>query len=124
MSEIIDGYVADVMKGKINISIPISITADDVMGKYINATNCPYCKHHINANQNGDYYCPICDLSFTISPAADVVEAKYGYWKCLNNDPVNHPMDLLCSECHYISYMRTDFCPHCGANMKGWEENK
>ena len=32
MSEIIDGYVADVMKGKINISTPISITADDVVG--------------------------------------------------------------------------------------------
>ena len=31
MSEIIDGYVADVMKGKINISTPIPITADDVM---------------------------------------------------------------------------------------------
>ena len=31
MSEIIDGYVADVMKGKINISTPISITANDVV---------------------------------------------------------------------------------------------
>lgn len=30
MSEIIDGYVADVMKGKINISTPIPITAEDI----------------------------------------------------------------------------------------------
>lgn len=51
-------------------------------------------------------------------PAADVIEAKYGYWKRLNNDPVNHPMDLLCSECRYMSYKRTDFCPHCGADMR------
>lgn len=55
-------------------------------------------------------------------PSADVVEAKYGYWKPLNNDPVNHPMVSLCSECRYISYMRTDFCPNCGADMRGETE--
>ena len=67
---------------------------------------------------------PIGDITEIVNhmPSADVVEAKYGYWKPLNNDPVNHPMTVLCSECRYISYKRTDFCPHCGANMKGWAE--
>jgi len=66
----------------------------------------------------------LTQIKLCLMPSANVAEVKYGYWKRLNNDPVNHPMDLLCSECRYISYMRTNFCPHCGANMEGWRENK
>lgn len=52
-------------------------------------------------------------------PAADVVKIKYGYWKCFNNDIKNNPMCLVCSECRYIAYKRTNYCPHCGADMRG-----
>lgn len=44
--------------------------------KYINAKHCPFCQHHINANESGDYYCPMCDLSFAITPSIDIIKVK------------------------------------------------
>lgn len=46
-------------------------------------------------------------------PTADVVEVKHGEW-------LEDSGNIACSECHTIwLYRRTDFCPNCGADMRG-----
>lgn len=53
------------------------------------------------------FYCAIEDL-----PAADVAEVKYGHWLDSSNG-------WTCSICYRDSTFDTNFCPHCGANMRG-----
>jgi hypothetical protein len=47
--------------------------------------------------------------------AAKVKEIKYGKWEVFG---LRNP---LCSLCHKYNYEKTDFCPHCGADMRGVE---
>ncbi|MBR4450929.1 MAG: hypothetical protein IKS39_03750 [Clostridia bacterium] len=53
-------------------------------------------------------------------PAADVVEVKHGEWRC--PDPKKHPTANYCTECGYMSLIRTNFCPNCGADMRERKE--
>jgi len=48
-------------------------------------------------------------------PSADVVEVKHGKW-------VGYNFEFYCSNCNrYQSYFvgKSNFCPHCGADMRG-----
>lgn len=57
-------------------------------------------------------------------PTADVKEVVYGEWK---NNWISTDEDLngyydgnfQCSECFEVSEEPTDFCPNCGADMRG-----
>lgn len=51
--------------------------------------------------------------------ACDVVDAVYGKW-VIDSDGC-HP---YCSECKNEPYGRkmSKYCPHCGAEMEGWQQ--
>ena len=51
-------------------------------------------------------------------PAADVVEVKHGVW-ILNPDDTAGCGFFVCSSCKCDVYDQTDFCPNCGADMRG-----
>ena len=50
-------------------------------------------------------------------PAADVAEVKHGKWI----KPTNEPYTMLakCSVCGFDLGFITNFCPNCGADMRG-----
>ena len=54
-------------------------------------------------------------------PTADVVEVRHGEWakKDLNNPLYESKKAPYCSVCNYISFIRYDYCPNCGAKMDG-----
>ena len=54
-------------------------------------------------------------------PTADVVEVRHGEWrvKDLNNPLYESKKAPHCSECEYMSFIRHDYCPNCGAKMYG-----
>ena len=59
------------------------------------------------------------------APAADVVEVRRGEWVHSDLAATWHGKDE-CSECHYHTADRVDlsyfnYCPNCGAEMKGKE---
>lgn len=49
-------------------------------------------------------------------PAADVQEVVRGAWIW---DGYVYDMPWQCSECHCFSDTESNFCPNCGADMKG-----
>lgn len=53
-------------------------------------------------------------------PSADVVERKRGEWTRIDYRPFGH--DYICGICNKSSAESSDFCPHCGADMRG-EQN-
>lgn len=53
---------------------------------------------------NGCEYAQMLDAE----PAADVVEVKHGEW-----------LGCMCSECAQIDWTQPNFCPNCGADMRG-----
>ena len=51
-------------------------------------------------------------------PAADVRTVRYGKW-------VKRDGAILCSECNYDTpFIVRNFCPNCGANMRGGEPHE
>lgn len=101
------------------------------MTKYVNAEKMP----------SGDSWDALNDkekaavLSFLIKlPTADVQEVKHAKWikdeRQKRDD--GEIYDYCCSLCRgaategdYGNYdVLTDFCPHCGAKMDGWEINE
>lgn len=116
------------------------------MSRYTNAKNCPFCEHHINANKNGEYYCPQCDSFFVIVPSDDGIgESEHemcGAYaprllKFIDIEDCDRPMavwgfcklDLYdgykwnykCFECgrivYHPYYKKPNYCPYCGAEM-------
>jgi len=58
--------------------------------------------------------------------AAPVIHARWiGYPECLGYDGAYHDEHIVCSECHSVWNIidndteRFDYCPNCGARMKG-----
>jgi rRNA maturation endonuclease Nob1 len=52
-------------------------------------------------------------------PTADVVEVRRGKW-------IKRGNEKKCSECKFIYYSNNDewnFCPNCGADMRGKNDN-
>lgn len=69
-----------------------------------------------------DYYhntdCKDIPLSeaFDLIDNAPTVERPQGEW-------IEDSGNIVCSHCHTIwLYFRTDFCPNCGADMRGGRE--
>lgn len=50
-------------------------------------------------------------------PSADVVEVKHGKWRGRKNSFNN--IYYLCSLCGGDSPFKANFCPNCGADMRG-----
>lgn len=61
-------------------------------------------------------WCPLVEV-----PSADVVEVRHGKWVEIKG--VLHPLetDGICTECGYETgfYNFFNFCPNCGADMRG-----
>lgn len=49
-------------------------------------------------------------------PAADVVVRAKGEWK---DEWFDHKWKIVCSECGCFADRMTDYCPNCGADMRG-----
>ena len=55
------------------------------------------------------------------APAADVVEVRHGVWQkslVLQTD-TSALYEYTCSECAIVSGVDCNFCPNCGADMRG-----
>ena len=48
-------------------------------------------------------------------PSADVQPVVHGEWLPAKDGYYGH---VMCSACHKIESHETDFCPHCGADMR------
>ena len=59
----------------------------------------------------------VIKIAFKKLPSADVVERKRGEWIAKANNP--HNARWLCSACNYATVSRHNFCPNCGADMRG-----
>jgi hypothetical protein len=80
---------------------------------------------------NSDYMTGyLCALSVTegmidSTPTADVVEVRHGYWKWEMKIEARAQNRLYCSCCDNEClakdnyYVKSDFCPYCGAKMDG-----
>ena len=53
-------------------------------------------------------------------PSADVRENARGEWIHYDGE---FDYDFKCSECGYSVWDNSDFCPNCGADMRGEENN-
>lgn len=85
------------------------------MAKYIDVEPYLDCKIVLNSEDPG--------MKVSEIPAADVIERKRGHWIV----PVPGDGEPYCSECKKeaptvgafnMHSELTDFCPHCGADMK------
>ena len=55
-------------------------------------------------------------------PSADVVEHKYGEWMpIIDANELGEPYQcgIYCSECGFQTVILSNFCPECGADMRG-----
>ena len=60
--------------------------------------------------------CDICDLKHQCQKeTADVRENVKGEWK----DRGKYALGYMCSHCQKASINKSDFCPNCGADMRG-----
>jgi hypothetical protein len=48
--------------------------------------------------------------------AGELVEVKHAHWKIINNS-------YFCSACGDENYESTEYCPSCGADMDGKDDN-
>lgn len=85
------------------------------MPKYINKERvrgkCSFCNRRTNCfERRGSHWnCWELDESF----AADVVEVKHGVWQ------TDFGIAFTCSVCNRMTSKPYDFCPNCGADMRG-----
>ena len=56
-------------------------------------------------------------------PAADVVERKTGKWMLPNNEVAVYLNEWICSACNYLIDGKHNFCPNCGAQMIGGDDD-
>ena len=75
-------------------------------------------KEHYYHLPNGDIAIPIIDIEHapTILP-----ERQWGRW--IHYDEGDFDYDYKCSNCGYAVWDDSDFCPGCGADMRG-EQNE
>ena len=53
-------------------------------------------------------------------PSADRPQGEWIY----TNDPLRLNDEWACSRCGNISFVKTNFCPRCGAKMKGADDDQ
>lgn len=49
-------------------------------------------------------------------PAADVATVRHGRWLCVDTDTEQF---FLCNRCKKKEYWESNYCPNCGADMRG-----
>ena len=49
-------------------------------------------------------------------PAADVATVRHGRWLCVDTDTEQF---FLCNRCKKKEYWESNYCPSCGADMRG-----
>lgn len=49
-------------------------------------------------------------------PAADVEPVRHGRWLCVDTDTEQF---FLCNRCKKKEYWESNYCPNCGADMRG-----
>ena len=86
------------------------------MSRYIDADKIPYVISEDGCLDDFAYRYDINEV-----PTADVVEVRHGEWavKDLNNSLYESKKAPHCSVCNYMSFIRYDYCPNCGAKMDG-----
>ena len=53
---------------------------------------------------------------FNQFPAADVEPVRHGRWLCVDTDTEQF---FLCNRCKKKEYWESNYCPNCGADMRG-----
>ena len=84
----------------------------------------------LDSNLVGTYYGLVLNVNIDEFldgvPTADVVERKRGKWIEINDGLVKG----YCSQCEWLSYyyeneiIGMNYCPNCGADMRGDEDGK
>lgn len=60
-------------------------------------------------------------LEVKAMPAADVVEVRHGEWKHVVYHNGRTPdEDMICSECGASGLPNWNYCPNCGADLRGY----
>lgn len=62
---------------------------------------------------------------WTMIKAANVRENVHGYWiKICSAQSWQYTNEhFKCNKCDYVAELNTNFCPHCGADMRKGEKN-
>ena len=63
-------------------------------------------------------YRKICEAEIAIgkTQAADVAPVRHGRWLCVDTDTEQF---FLCNRCKKKEYWESNYCPNCGADMRG-----
>ena len=92
------------------------------MDEYIGCRNCnsPNCKGcNIKTLEmmlnNGKFDC-LMNENRCINPSADVAQVMHGRWLCVDTDTEQF---FLCNRCKKKEYWGSNYCPSCGADMRG-----
>ena len=82
-----------------------------------------YMLEYDDENYNYDVISALRTVSEKINEVipADVQPVKRGRWVTVR---VDGDSETICNNCYDNTIMRTDFCPHCGADMRGHEAIK
>lgn len=67
---------------------------------------------------SGDYAAAFAEIAH--SPAADVRPVVRGRWRWVGQDQWNDCYE--CSQCGKMNTDNSNFCPNCGADMRGGSE--
>ena len=59
----------------------------------------------------------LAEIKLCLMPSEVIVEVKHGKWK-----PEKTGFGFYCNKCKMYSYWATNFCPNCGADMRGENE--
>ena len=71
---------------------------------------------HCNVKENAELIAKIMDYDVESKVCTEVVEVKHGEWKI----EMEYGAEVyICSECGFESANNSNFCPDCGADMRG-----
>lgn len=80
---------------------------------------CEMCNFHTSP----DFACRKCNVyeMIAVQPTIDVAPVRHGRWilKILPIGGGDKIRSYLCSECDRYANMKFDYCPNCGADMRG-----
>ena len=75
---------------------------------------------HCNMKENAELIAKIMDYDVESKVCTDVVEVKHGHWRGRKGS--FNDIYYLCSLCGGDSSFKANFCPNCGADMRGITE--